>query len=137
MNDQRNYIRGLLYESWFDITEEYEELMQEWYGDPMAVFDPEDADLTDVVRACTKSYRYWHFDPNQMTSFERLRMAYDVLVQAHVQLSESYQELLSAYETPKKANDADHIQISAIKIKGGCIRSMERRIGKTNEDAAA
>jgi hypothetical protein len=138
MNEANEYIRGLLAESWYDITEEYGELLRKWYGEDISMFDPEDEDLCDSIRRLTSTFRFWCCGPPfVLTPYEKLRGEYDALIELHAQLLEEYVLLLKQSEQLAWACQENRRKAISPKIKGGSKSTAERRIRKNDDSDAA
>jgi hypothetical protein len=137
MQIEKSFVWEMLNESWFDITEEFEELLSEWCDDLSVVIPDDDIDFNDTVRSITRGYKYWRFNPDQMTSYERLRTRYDALLEAHIQLINDHQELRAessrlAWPCRKRARKKVYSSINR-----GCGSAAERRFAQNvNPDAA-
>lgn len=80
-------IAGVLNASFYDVTEEYAELLEEWYGEDLSLIDHDDEGLAAAVWGLTHSIDYWRTNPARMTPYEKLRIEYQALV-------EQYQSIL-------------------------------------------
>jgi hypothetical protein len=81
MSMASNYISGILNEQWYDVTEEYSELLSQWYGDDLSLFDTDDEDLAICLRRLSRTFRYWRTNPGHMTPYEKLRRDYEALTE--------------------------------------------------------
>jgi len=135
MIQAKHYTEELMTCDWFDITEEYENLLQEWYGDSSAAYNTDDDDFADAFRALAKNYRFWHFDEKSMTSYERLRARYNALLDLHLDLVELYKDL--THKKAAAARGKGRRRIISVDIKGGCKPNGERRISHINGESVA
>jgi hypothetical protein len=88
MSIASNTITGILGASFHDVTEEYAELLQDWYGEDLSLLDHDDEDLATAVRAMTRRIGYWRTGSIRMTPYERLRAKYEALIEMHQSLME-------------------------------------------------
>ena len=112
MSVASNYIAGILNEPWYDVTEEYDELLSQWYGEDLSLFDADDEELAACVRRLTRTFRYWRTNPEQMTSYEKLRSEYEALTEQHQCLLDEYRILLA--ETKNQAAPPVTSQLNVI-----------------------
>jgi hypothetical protein len=136
MQIEKNFTQELLNESWFDITEELDDLIGEWYGEASNGFPDNDIDFNDAVRSLISGYRYWRFNPETMTSYEKLRSKYEYLLEVHQCLIESYNELLSKSEFATARRKQTQLKSITTKTKGGYIKHNGRR-NILNDDSTA
>ncbi|MDR3304571.1 MAG: hypothetical protein LBS85_00860 [Clostridiales Family XIII bacterium] len=137
MIQAKHYTEELMACDWFDITEEYEDLLQEWYGDSSAAYSTDDDDFADSFRALTKNYRFWHFDEKPMTSYERLRARYNALLDLHLGLVGLYKDFCAAHKEAAAPRDNGQRRIISADIKGGCKPNEERGISHINGESVA
>jgi hypothetical protein len=107
MSIASDYISGILNEPWYDVTEEYAELLSQWYGDDLSLFDADDEELAVCVRRLTRTFRYWRTDPDLMTPYEKLRRKYEALTEQYQRLVDEYHTLLAKTKdqmTPPETN---------------------------------
>jgi len=138
MYDANNYISALLTEPFCDLTEEYEELLKDWYGDDLSLFDIDDEDLASAVRRLTDLERFWFtstYPP--LTSYEKLRRKYETLLAIHSCLIEAYENLRDDNEKLVVACRQNTSKIAPTKINCGCGYTKERRHRKNDESNAA
>jgi hypothetical protein len=127
MSVASNYISGILNEPWYDVTEEYTELLSQWYGEDLSLFDADDEDLAECVRRLTRTFRYWRTNPRQMTPYEKLRSEYYALTEQHQRLLDEYRILLAETENRVATPVANHLNVIA----------KERRTQKYEQRIAA
>jgi len=72
-------------QSWYDITEPFDALLLEWYGDMSDHFDPTDEDLAETVMALNRGNYYWK-SVSTMTSFQKICRKYEWLLDAYALL---------------------------------------------------
>ena len=129
MYPETNFISALLAEPFCDLAEEYEELLTDWYGDDLALFDIYDEDLCQAVRKLQSVTRLcWTATYPQMTSYEKLRCKYEALLNVHSCLIEAYGNLSDENEklgktcrdSRKKILKLKSIADAAQLRKGGC-----------------
>jgi hypothetical protein len=99
MSIASDYISGILNEPWYDVTEEYAELLSQWYGDDLSLFDADDEELAACVRRLTRTFRYWRTDPGHMTPYEKLRREYEALTEQYQRIVDEYRILLAESKT--------------------------------------
>jgi len=94
MYEANKYIHALFNEPFCDLAEEYEELLRDWYGDDISLFDLDDEDLSEALRRLTQIDRFWRTaskpDPSH---YEKLRRKYDLLLELYSSLAEDYNNL--------------------------------------------
>jgi len=139
MSETSNFINAILTEASYDFTEEYEELLKDWYGDDISMFNPDDEDLLDVARCLTRHIEFWRTasDPKYpWTSYEKLRYKYEMLLRVHSNLLEAYSYLVDEKEQLVEDCRYFHRKIGPTIIKGGCGNVLERRLKNGDSDAA-
>ena len=117
----------------YEMGEAYEELLYDWYGDDLSLFNPDDSDLAIALVSLRKNHLFWHTSPNAISPYQKLRRKYDALLESHMQLVDDYREACSEIEQFEKACQVHGRKTIAVKIKGGCSPAKERRpheIGK-------
>jgi len=124
-----DYASSILAETWFDVSEDFDALMMEWYGDLAARFDTEDEDFEYAVRTLTRSYRFWRFNPDSATAYEKLRQKYDATLDAYAEL---YEENLDLHHRIRLHGTAPQSEKTIdphepVLIKGGSTEKKERR----------
>jgi hypothetical protein len=122
-----DYISGILNEPWYDVTEEYSELLSVWYGDDLSLIDVDDEDLAVCVRGLTRTFRYWRTDPGHMTPYERLRREYEALTEQHQRIVDEYHILLAEAKS----------QVALPGTSNLSLITTERRIPKYGQQIAA
>jgi hypothetical protein len=127
MQIEKSFAWELLNESWFDITEEFEELFGEWYGELSGILPDRDADYDDIARSLISGFRYWRFDPDQMSTYEKLRSKYGTLYESHMNLIAKYSLLLRQAEIAQTRRERVLPKLVSTTIKGGCIYHCGRR----------
>ena len=138
MSETSMYISELLQETFYDFTEEYDELLNDWYGDDLSIFNPDDEDLYDVVKRLTRKIRFWCTSPNPpLSSYEKLRRKYESLLAIHSRLIEAHCSLRDENEQLAKAFRHGQRKNITTKIKYGCGCAMERRYEKNDEESVA
>jgi hypothetical protein len=95
MSMASNTVAGILNATFYDVTEEYTNLLKDWYGEDLSRIDCDDEDLADAVRGLTRSINYWRTDPDRMTPYERLRARYEALIETHQSLLDERRKLVS------------------------------------------
>jgi hypothetical protein len=113
MSVASNYISGVLNETWYDVTEEYAELLSQWYGEDLSLFDADDEDLATCVRRLTRTFRYWRTNPGQMTPYEKLRSEYEALTEQYQCLLDEYRILLAETKNQVEMPDKNHHNVIA------------------------
>jgi len=137
MSESRNYIDALITETFFDATEELDELLRDWYGDDISLFNLDDEDLSIAARSLTRVIRFWGtatYPP--LTSYEKLRRKYEALLAIHSCLIEAYGNLRDENEKLVVASQHDKRKIISTRIKGGCGSVKERRLSKIDLSSA-
>lgn len=138
MYEANNFISALITEPFCDFTEEYEELLGDWYGDDLSLFDIDDEDLCHAVRKMTSVTRFWCTAPYPpLTSYEKLRRKYETLLAIHSFLIEAYINLREENERLVGACRDSRRKIIAIKINRGCGYAKKRRFHKNGDTPAA
>ena len=95
MQDRTEAFRS---QTWHDITEPFDALLLEWYGDLTDRFDPADEDLADMVMALNQGNPYWK-NPPTMTSFQKIRRKYEWLLDAYALLQDELSALRLQLQT--------------------------------------
>jgi hypothetical protein len=114
------------------VTEPYEQLLREWYGEDLSLFNSEDPDLATLIYGLTRNNHYWTFNPNTMTSYEKLRAKYDVLLSACEQLFERCQECSFCDAAPARKRTGEKTETTQIESgrvapgKGGKLSGAEK-----------
>ena len=94
-----NLLGSLLDDSFgHDLTEECAGLLSEWYGDDLSAFDPEDEDLNTAFAGLRRSISFWRAGPSSISPYQRLRLMYDAILEAYIQLAEDHKDLLEKNE---------------------------------------
>jgi hypothetical protein len=102
MSIAKNTIAGILNASFYDVTEEYAQLLEDWYGVDMSLIDHDDEDLANLVWGLTRSIDYWRTNLNRLTPYEKLRIRYEALIEQHQALLEDYLDVKSLLKTLRK-----------------------------------
>jgi hypothetical protein len=134
-----SYIECHLNESFgFEMGEVYEELLYDWYGEDLSLFDPDDEDLAIALTDIRKISMFWRTCPVQMSSYEKLRRLYDALLELYLQLVEDYNAVCLEKEQLALACQKVNRKILTLTIKGGCgSAAIERRFQKHVRNDAA
>jgi len=138
MSKAKNYIDALLTETFYDATENLDELLRDWYGDDLSLFNIDDPDLSIAARSLTRYIQFWGtaaYPP--LTSYEKLRRKYDALLDVHSNLLEEYAILRDEKAQLAETCRCLRRRIFSTKIKGGCGSAKERRRLKNDEMSAA
>jgi hypothetical protein len=123
MGIARDVIAGILNASFYDVTEEYAELIETWYGEDLSLLNHDDEDLATAVWGLTHSINFWRTNPNQMNPYEKLRLKYEMLIEQHQSLLEECHALKAAINQSQETR---------------CVRvKKERRKSKSDERIAA
>jgi hypothetical protein len=125
MSIASDYISGILNEPWYDVTEQYAELLSQWYGDDLSLFDADDEELAVCVRRLTRTFRYWRTDPDLMTPYEKLRRKYEALTEQYQCLLDEYYTLLAKAKDQMALPETNHLNVITIERR---VPEHEQRI---------
>jgi len=138
MYEIRKDTNVLITEPFCDFTEEFEDLLMDWYGDDLSIFNIDDDDLCHIVGRLANLLRFWCTDCDvPISSYEKLRRKYEALITIHNRLLEAYSNLLDDNEQLAKACRYGKRKIISTKIKDGCGSVKERRYPKSDTSSAA
>jgi len=74
----------------YDMREEAEQLLSEWYGGDLSAFDPDDQELNMAFAGLMRTLLFSKKGAYAISSYEKLRMKYDALLEVHTKLIEEH-----------------------------------------------
>ena len=120
----------------YEMREKYEELLYDWYGDDLSLFNPDDEDLAIAFINLRKNDLFWRTNPVLTSPYQKLRRKYDALLESYMQIVDDYKTACFEKEQLAAACRKTRRQVIALKINGG--RSVfERRSGQHDRSGAA
>jgi len=138
MYNESNFIESLLDETLgYDMREEYADLLSDWYGDDISLFDPDDEDLNIAFRRLNNTYTFWKTSRYVTSPYQKLRMKYDLLLESYMQLIEDLQTALHEKGQLAKFCYDGKRQVVTTKTNGGCNAGLERRASENGRTDAA
>jgi len=121
----------------YEMGEQYEELLREWFGDEIPIFVPDDYELANAFRNIRLNDLFWRANPHNISPYQKLRNKYDVLIEAFMQLSDDYKEICVLYENIISADLDSNKKNSATQIIDECNEDSGRRCIKLENISAA
>ena len=118
-------IAGVLGISVFDVTEDYAQILEDWYGEDLSLLDHDDDDLAAAVRRLLRPIDFWRTNPKRMTPYEKLRAEHEALIEQHRALLEEHRDALLRIKNLSKQHVPDS---SRAVVKSGRDPATERRV---------
>jgi len=136
MSNASNIIAGVLGLSVFDVTDEYAQLLEDWYGDDLSLLDYDDDDLATAVNRLTRSIAFWRTNPNRLSPYEKLSLKYEALIEQHRALLDVYHEAQIIIADLRTQQRTTTIQTRCVSHKHSRRSPKERRGNFTDKSAA-
>jgi len=138
MYTAQKFIDDILDQSaWFDMNGDCEELLQDWYGDDFSLAGADDEDLGIAFNRLRNTYTFWRTGAEEKSPYHKLRLKFDALFEAYMQLADDFKTICDDNLKLEKACQKNKRNVIATQIKGGCDTIRERRIINHDNISAA
>ena len=128
MDTIRNCINSHLNESYgYENREKYDELLYDWYGEDLSLFNPDDEDLAIAFNTLRMNSYFWQINPVLTSPYQRLKRKYDALLESFMQMIDNYKTICFENEQLALACQKKQRIVISVKTNGGSGVAGERR----------